>query len=673
MNCNNCEDIYPQSDMTRWESCPSSIIADADNYYTKHQVDELIESASGCCITPEEVDEKISEAVSGKADTSYVDDELAKKLDASAYTPTDLSNYYTKSETSGKTELSTALNNKQDKLIAGANITISGNVISAAGGSEPIIIDPTLSSGSSNPVANSAITEALNDKLDVTAYTPTDLTNYYTKTESDGRYQPKGSYLTSGDTYLKGEIDDKLARKLDVTAYTPTDLSNYYTKSEVDNFISGLQNQISALTEALNECCSGTPITIEYRWVTVSGQYTCSGYDKYTKEQKQQSTDGGTTWTNVSPAEYRQGSTLIETNSVDCGYTPPSYKLTGTLVNNQQVTVACNQSSTLTSGETATTSKYKSIEIGSCIDTIGENAFLTEWVSAITIPSNIKTLEKGAFSSCVSATSLTLNEGLETIGQAAFTYCSSIGSVVIPNSVKTIGVQAFYVCNSLSSVTIGSGVTTISRDAFAQDSVGGHNNMQSVTILATTPPTIAETAQGSAYTTTVFNGSYPIYVPAQSVTTYQTAVGWSGYASRIQAIPFTGKWLATYTGGTTSSAACDSSGVIAQNEITNKANLESVVIGDCVTSLDNATFYDCAYLTSIIIPSGVTSIGFRCFQNCSSLTSVTVEATTPPTLSQSYPFDGTNDCPIYVPAESVNAYKAASGWSQYSSRIQAIP
>ena len=56
----------------------------------------------------------------------------------------------------------TALANKQDTLIAGTNITIVDNVISAQGGS--ITIDPSLDSGSTNPVANSAITTALNDK-----------------------------------------------------------------------------------------------------------------------------------------------------------------------------------------------------------------------------------------------------------------------------------------------------------------------------------------------------------------------------------------------------------------------------------------------------------------------------------------------------------------------------
>ena len=77
-------------------------------------------------------------------------------------------------------------------------------------------------------------------------------------------------------------------------------------------------------------------------------------------------------------------------------------------------------------------------------------------------------------------------------------------------------------------------------------------------------------------------------------------------------------------------------------------------------------------ITSLSIPDGTTKIGGYVFYNCSSLTSITIKATTPPTLGSSA-FDNTNNCPIYVPAKSVNAYKTATNWSAYANRIQAIP
>ena len=129
------------------------------------------------------------------------------------------------------------------------------------------------------------------------------------------------------------------------------------------------------------------------------------------------------------------------------------------------------------------------------------------------------------------------------------------------------------------------------------------------------------------------------------------------------------KWLATYTGGTTSSAECDASSAITSGEI-NITDLVSVEIGDCVTSIGVSAFEYCISLTSVTIPNSVTSIGNRAFSDCESLISITCFAETPPTLN-GYPFNDTNNCPIYVPAASVSAYQSA--WSRYASRIQAIP
>ena len=62
--------------------------------------------------------------------------------------------------------------------------------------------------------------------------------------------------------------------------------------------------------------CIGDSVDIQYRWVDIE-QTMCNGYDKYSMQKQQQSTDGGVTWTDTG--NTRQG-TLIETNSVDCGY-----------------------------------------------------------------------------------------------------------------------------------------------------------------------------------------------------------------------------------------------------------------------------------------------------------------------------------------------------------------
>lgn len=102
-------------------------------------------------------------------------------------------------------------------------------------------------------------------------------------------------------------------------------------------------------------------------------------------------------------------------------------------------------------------------------------------------------------------------------------------------------------------------------------------------------------------------------------------------------------------------------------------------LGDGVTAIPINGFYNGAGnipIYRVVIRSNITSIGDYAFQDGSSLYSLTVEATTPPTLgalalngTAIYNYQGN----IYVPAESVNVYKAASGWSAFADMILPIP
>ena len=72
----------------------------------------------------------------------------------------------------------------------------------------------------------------------------------------------------------------------------------------------------------------------------------------------------------------------------------------------------------------------------------------------------------------------------------------------------------------------------------------------------------------------------------------------------------------------------------------------------------------------------MTSIGNYAFYNCSSLTSITSKNTTPPTVGNGNTFyDVNKSIPVYVPAESVEAYKSAEYWKEfmYIQPIDEIP
>ena len=105
------------------------------------------------------------------------------------------------------------------------------------------------------------------------------------------------------------------------------------------------------------------------------------------------------------------------------------------------------------------------------------------------------------------------------------------------------------------------------------------------------------------------------------------------------------------------------------NECTSLTNIS---IPENVTTIGQAAFYNCSSLTSIVIPANVTTIDSAIFYGCSQLSSVTVLATTPPSLGEEVFKNNASGRKIYVPAESVSAYKAATNWSYYASDIEAI-
>ena len=98
------------------------------------------------------------------------------------------------------------------------------------------------------------------------------------------------------------------------------------------------------------------------------------------------------------------------------------------------------------------------------------------------------------------------------------------------------------------------------------------------------------------------------------------------------------------------------------------SSLTSVTIPS-VTTIGNYAFYGCSSLTSVTIPDSVTTIGYYAFRDCSSLTSVYCKATTPPAGGYDMFAYNASGRKIYVPMESVEAYKSASYWSEYADAI----
>ena len=63
---------------------------------------------------------------------------------------------------------------------------------------------------------------------------------------------------------------------------------------------------------------------------------------------------------------------------------------------------------------------------------------------------------------------------------------------------------------------------------------------------------------------------------------------------------------------------------IGHNAFSECRNLTKINIPNSVTAIGHQAFFNCETLTNCIIPEGVTEIGFRSFHGCHSLTSITI-------------------------------------------------
>ena len=93
-----------------------------------------------------------------------------------------------------------------------------------------------------------------------------------------------------------------------------------------------------------------------------------------------------------------------------------------------------------------------------------------------------------------------------------------------------------------------------------------------------------------------------------------------------------------------------------------------VILPPTITTIGKRAFYNNYGLTRIDLPKSVTSIAEEAIMSCGKVVEIYCEATNPPTGATGM-FNLNEDCKIYVPMDSVDAYKNAAYWSEYAERI----
>lgn len=349
---------------------------------------------------------------------------------------------------------------------------------------------------------------------------------------------------------------------------------------------------------------------------------------------------------------------------------------------------------------------------------IDEQAFIDrEKITQVNIPSTIESIGNLAFNGCISLTSFNVNSKNAN-------FCSENGILFnkakttllqypsakadtdysIPDGVTKIEDWAFYDCNKLTVMTIPSSVATIGEYA-----LNFCTGLTKLFVHATTPPSVGTNAF------TNVDLAIPVYVPAASLDTYKAAAAWKDFnnlqalvteftvnnlkykvtdyiANKVELTGYTteptGKLdipaSVTYgskTYSVTSIVEQAFDGCSALTEVTIPASVTSVgsdvfngcssltqaTIGDGLTEISMFMFTNCSALEKLVIGKGVTKIESFAFANCSNLKEITVLASNPPSVASDRSFENVSrDIPIYVPLESLAAYKAAEVWKEFT-------
>lgn len=231
-------------------------------------------------------------------------------------------------------------------------------------------------------------------------------------------------------------------------------------------------------------------------------------------------------------------------------------------------------------------------------------------------------------------------EGTDSIGAEAFMNFRSMRTCVLPQSLTYIGRAAFSMCDTLESINLPPTLTFIGGSAFH-----GNARMKGKAVFNDGLKTLGASAfNGTAVTEVDIPGSCKVieknaFYNCRSVTKITLHEG----TTRIM-----------------ESAFCN-------------CKATEITIPNSVTKLGSGVFSGNTTATRLVIGSGITEFEATPFESCSSLVSVRCLNTEPPVYYQAYarrkplfPTSVYSTARLHVPEGSIDAYKEATGFSQFS-------
>lgn len=302
------------------------------------------------------------------------------------------------------------------------------------------------------------------------------------------------------------------------------------------------------------------------------------------------------------------------------------------------------------------TSQLQKVTIGSNVKVLPAGFAANSSISSLSLPATLLSIGGEAFRNCVNLANVNLPSSLESIGQYAFAGCSGLKNIVLPSAMSMIAEGCFQECLSLTEISIPAAVTSIGENAFAESGLRTvYFNAENCSVFGRKSPfsdsPIERIEIGESvtiipnYFAYYLTGLTEITIPA---TVTSIGICAFGGCTHLKTVYYNAKNCSVCY--TTTFLNCP---------------IERIKIGENVTTIPQEFAFNLTGLTEITIPEAVVSIGGRAFQGCSALSSVTSWPLTPPSLGLDAFYRVPSSMCVYVPAISVDDYKADWRWGKY--------
>ncbi len=331
-------------------------------------------------------------------------------------------------------------------------------------------------------------------------------------------------------------------------------------------------------------------------------------------------------------------------------------------------------------------SRLTSINVPNPNCEIGSSAFAHSKVSSVTLPQGMKKLGRHVFFYCENLKSLTLPEGMEELGMMCFGSCA-LTTVNLPSTmvkldtcalqdnpftsidlknVKWVGRQCFSQCTNLKTITGNADqLERICGAAFTRDNqitnpylpdglkvLEMNAYFRATGFTAMNIPASVECINGNPATGATNCAAYNV----AEDNPYFTSIDGVLYATG-------GATILPEDEGYVPPTAAD--GLTALVGVPYALPTTVLNVPEGVTTVCNQAAREVP-LTELTLPSTMTELRASSFSSVKTLTKVTCLAKVPPTGGTEFAAEAYEGATLYVPMNSVEAYRAAEGWQNFS-------